>query len=75
MPKKQPPAQTPQALAIEPMLSMANIASMMQVSARTVRQWRAEGFLPAPDFSHGKTVRWQHATIAEWLKEQAESAV
>ena len=59
---------------IEPMLTMADIAAKLQRSTRTIRQWRAEGFLPRPDPVHGKTVLWRESTIGVWLDEQAEVA-
>ncbi|MEM6552589.1 MAG: helix-turn-helix domain-containing protein [Planctomycetota bacterium] len=59
---------------LEPMLTMADIAAKLQRSIRTIRQWRAEGFLPRPDLVHGKTVLWRESTLAAWLDEQAQVA-
>jgi predicted DNA-binding transcriptional regulator AlpA len=59
---------------LEPMLTMADIASHFQVNIRTVRQWRASGFLPKPDLNHGKTVRWRQSTILNWVDEESERA-
>jgi phage terminase Nu1 subunit (DNA packaging protein) len=75
MPSKKPESQPITKSVIEPMLTMADIATITKTSVRTVRQWRAEGFLPTPDFVHGKTVRWQNATIVGWFKDQAADAV
>lgn len=57
------------------MLSMADIAVMMQVSTRTVRLWRSEGILPPADLEIGKTIRWSRETVASWLASSPTRAV
>lgn len=69
-PTDQPEAQIQS--AIEPMLTMADIASIIQTSPRTIRQWRAQGLLPTPDFEHGKTIRWKRSTIDTWIDGQSQ---
>jgi len=66
--------EEPQTPAIEPMLSMASIATLMQVSPRTIRQWRAEGYLPSPDLVHGRVMRWRQSTIQSWINAQSAGA-
>lgn len=70
MPNKITKSEEPQRPAIEPMLNMADIATLMQVSPRTVRQWRAEGYLPSPDIVHGRVVRWRQSTMQSWINSQ-----
>ena len=75
MPNNKPDSQPVKQPVIEPMLTMADIAAITKTSERTIRQWRAQGYLPSPDLVHGRTVRWQNATIVNWLRDQAADAV
>ncbi len=60
--------------SIDPMLTMRDLDRILRRSPRTIRAWRAEGFLPKADLCHGKTVLWRRATIANWLERQASQA-
>lgn len=70
MPNKNDKPEELQTPAIEPMFNMADIATLMQVSPRTVRQWRAEGYLPSADLQHGSVIRWRQTTIQSWINAQ-----
>jgi len=59
---------------IQPMLNLEDLSIVLRRSARTIRQWRADGYLPKPDLSHGKTVLWRAETIDNWLDEQSRKA-
>jgi len=67
MPIKVTRQDSDQQPAIEPMLTMADVAVVLKVNPRTIRQWRAEGSFPSPDFERGKTIRWKRSTIDGWI--------
>ena len=64
----------PERALIEPvepvcLLTARDVAERLQVDAKTVRRWRAEGKLPPP-VKLGGVVRWLAEDLAVWLKEQ-----
>lgn len=64
----------PENQIIEPFLTMDDLARILRRSIRTIRHWRAEGFLPRPDLVHGKTVLWRPSTINKWIDGQSLEA-
>ena len=53
---------------IEPerLLAARDVASLLQVNARTVRRWRSEGKLP-PAIEISGVIRWHPGVIRDWL--------
>jgi excisionase family DNA binding protein len=49
-----------------PLLSIRELASMLQVSTRTISRMKSEGSLPKPIFI-GRLVRWKRKDIEAWL--------
>jgi predicted DNA-binding transcriptional regulator AlpA len=53
-------------VAIEPLLSMKDLAVILQVSVATVERMRAAGKLPE-SLACGGQVRWQASEIRDWI--------
>jgi predicted DNA-binding transcriptional regulator AlpA len=62
--------------AIEPGLSIDDLARALNGSRSTIERMRAGGTLPSPDYHLGagsrKSPRWLPATIRRWIDEQAK---
>lgn len=58
--------QRPAQPELEPLLAVKDVARLIRVSEKTVREWRAKGELPAP-INLGGTIRWERAQIRSWL--------
>lgn len=58
---------SPEPDAPSKLLTVADLAHMLQVNERTVRGWRDEGRLPEP-IEIGGTVRWHPVVLDEWLR-------
>jgi predicted DNA-binding transcriptional regulator AlpA len=56
------------AAAIEPLLSIRDLAEILNVSRRVVEGLRSNGRLPKPDLTIGKMPRWKAATIRAWIE-------
>ena len=61
----QPPAA---GHAIEPMLSLDDLAALLNVSRRWLERERSAGRVPKPDFQAGRCPRWKPATIRGWIE-------
>ncbi len=50
------------------LLTMKEIASLVKVTAKTVRRWLSEGRMPDPTFDDGaKVKRWKRCIIVAWM--------
>lgn len=53
--------------AIEPLMGVADLARVLNVSRRSVERLRSSGKLPRPDLHAGKLPRWRPETIRRWI--------
>ena len=53
--------------AIQPLLSIADLAQILNVSRSAVERMRSSGLLPPPDLNIGKMSRWKAATVRVWI--------
>jgi predicted DNA-binding transcriptional regulator AlpA len=53
---------------IEPMLSIDDLAALLNCSRRLVERMRSAGKIPKPDIHVGKCPRWKPATIRAWIE-------
>jgi excisionase family DNA binding protein len=51
---------------LEPLLTVKDVAHLLSVKEKTVREWKAKGDLPEP-FELGGVIRWERAEILDWL--------
>jgi len=51
---------------LDPLLTVADLAVLLQVDARTVRRWRSEGKLPDA-VELGGVIRWDSGVVRSWL--------
>ena len=49
------------------MITMKDIAQILDVDYRTVQNWRERGYLPTPDFSLGGVLRWRRETVLKFI--------
>jgi predicted DNA-binding transcriptional regulator AlpA len=56
------------AAAIEPLLTMTDLARLLVCDRRTVERLRAAGRLPRPDLHIGRLPRWRLETISAWIE-------
>lgn len=54
------------------LMGYAEIADLLGVKRRTVRQWRWAGRFPEADASLSGTSLWLRHTVEEWAKERDE---
>lgn len=52
---------------LDALLTARQLAALLQIDARTLRQLRHEGAVPPPIMVGGRSPRWKRATIEEWL--------
>ena len=52
------------------LLTRNDIAKKLGVSIHTLIRWQNAGSFPKPIALPGHSVRWEAATIEEWLKER-----
>jgi predicted DNA-binding transcriptional regulator AlpA len=60
-----------QAPAIEPLLSITDVAKTLSCSRRLVERMRAANKLPKPDLHVGKMPRWRAESIRKWIADSA----
>lgn len=53
--------------AIEPLLSMNDVAAALNCSRRTLEAWRAGKRFPRPDAMIGRSPRWKPETVRDWI--------
>jgi len=49
------------------LLSIFELANLLDVSTGTVRRWWATGILPAP-LKIGRSIRWRNSSIMAWIE-------
>lgn len=55
-------------------LKPRDLAARIGVTVRTIREWVAEGRLPAPvRFGH-RTIRWTEESLADFIKANAQGS-
>jgi predicted DNA-binding transcriptional regulator AlpA len=57
-----------QALSIESLLGIAELARVLNCSRRLVERMRSAGRLPRPTMMCGKCPRWSSETIRRWIE-------
>ncbi len=62
----------PEVTETRPLLSVRDVAKLVQVDPGTVRNWREQGKLPAA-VKIGGVIRWDADDIDRWLEEQREA--
>lgn len=64
------PDLTPKSLPVwmEPLLSIADLARVLNCSRRVVEGLRSAGRLPKPDLKIGKMPRWRPDTVRAWIE-------
>ena len=51
---------------LEPLLTVKDVAHLLSVTEKTVREWNAKGDMPVP-FDLGGVIRWERAEVLDWL--------
>lgn len=64
-------APAPVAPRLVPLLRVCDVAALLRVNVRTVRQWRTDRVLP-PCVAIEGVVRWREADIVEWIASRVE---
>lgn len=54
----------------EQLLTILQVAQLLQCSEQTIRNHIAEGKFPGPTNRFGKMVRWRRANVVEYLHRQ-----
>lgn len=67
--KETMPAQA--APALEPLLSVVEIAKLINCHRRTIERERSAGRFPKPDLHIGNRPRWRPETIRVWIADKA----
>lgn len=65
----EPPAEQPAeqpAEAVQPLLSVRDVAKLLGVTTKTIRRWTSDGRFPAP-VTIGKLLRWTPEAVEEVL--------
>lgn len=55
-------------LPIPTLLSLSDVARVLNVNRRAVERLRSAGRLPRPDLTVGRHLRWRPETITNWVK-------
>jgi excisionase family DNA binding protein len=58
---------------LEPLLSLDELAAILNISRRTAERLKSAGKLPTPTMFFGKMPRWEPAAVREWLGGQAKT--
>jgi excisionase family DNA binding protein len=56
------------ASAIEPLITVTDLARLLVCDRRTIERLRAAGKLPPPDLKIGRLPRWKRSTIELWIE-------
>ena len=56
------------------LLTLADIAKLLQVSTRTVHRYRSEGSLCEPVLLAGRTPRWRRSDVLAWIADGCPGA-
>ena len=62
----------PEATETRPLLSVPDVAKLLHVDAKTIRNWGKQGLLPAA-VKIGGVIRWNATDIDHWLAEKREA--
>jgi hypothetical protein len=65
---ERPESPRPPTLAIEPLMSINDLAECLKCSRRGVERLRASGRVPKPDIIVGRMPRWRPGTIRRWIE-------
>ena len=57
--------------ALDPLLSIDDLARVLNCGRRSVERLLSAGRLPRPDIRLGRMPRWRPATIRDWIDSQA----
>ena len=57
--------------ALDPLLSIDDLARVLNCGRRSVERLLSAGRLPRPDVRLGRMPRWRTVTIREWINGQA----
>jgi predicted DNA-binding transcriptional regulator AlpA len=68
LPNSTAGATAHQALSIEPLLGIAELARVLSCSRRLVERMRSAGRLPRPTLMCGKCPRWSSEAIRRWIE-------
>ena len=66
-------APRPADVAIEPLMSIRDLAEVLKCSRRSVERLRASGRVPKPDIIVGRMPRWRPGTIRRWLEREGRA--
>lgn len=58
---------------LAPLLSIAELAKILNVGRRTVERMISGGEIPRSDIRIGKLPRWNSTTVAAWIAKGGES--
>jgi predicted DNA-binding transcriptional regulator AlpA len=67
-PRTALPVAAPPTDSLAPLLSVADLARVLNGSRRTIERLRAAGKLPRPDLHIGTMPRWKAETIRCWIE-------
>lgn len=59
---------------LEPMLTTAQFAELLNCGERTLYRWVQEGKVPSPHRIGGSTLRWYGPDVRRWLEEERRRA-
>ena len=55
--------------------SAAGVGHLLDLSARTVKDWAKSGKFPKPFLDFDRFVRWKRKQVTDWIEEQGEGGV
>lgn len=53
--------------SVPELLTITDLANLLQLSTRTIYRYRSEGRLCAPISLRGRTTRWRKADVLDWI--------
>ena len=63
---------TARAAAIEPLMSIKDVANILNAGRRTIERLIASGEFPRADLYIGKLPRWKRETVTTWINNQGD---
>lgn len=55
---------------MDELCSIKEVARILDMSSRRIREWRAEGRFPRAVINEGRIVRWTRKQIQDWIDER-----